>query len=58
MGGKGTSWVVQMEPEPMPTRRASAPACMRCAAWRPVTTFPHITSSSGCALFTCASISS
>lgn len=40
-----TSCVVQMEPEPMPTRRPSAPAAIRFRACRDVTTLPQMTSS-------------
>lgn len=40
-----TSCVVQMEPEPMPTRRPSAPAAIRFCACRDVTTLPQMTSS-------------
>mmetsp|Transcript_9387 Transcript_9387/g.26165 ORF Transcript_9387/g.26165 Transcript_9387/m.26165 type:complete len:239 (+) Transcript_9387:673-1389(+) len=36
-----------MEPEPMPTRRASAPASRSLFAWSWVTTLPPMTSSSG-----------
>lgn len=32
------SWVMQMEPQPMPTLRASTPASMRFFAWAAVTT--------------------
>lgn len=32
------SWVMQMEPQPMPTLRASTPASMRFLAWAAVTT--------------------
>ncbi len=42
-----TSWVVQIEPQPMPTRIASAPASIKLRHWSWVTTFPAITSSSG-----------
>jgi hypothetical protein len=42
-----TSCVMQMLPEPMPTRRPSAPAPMSCAACSRVTTLPAITSSAG-----------
>lgn len=49
--GAHTSCVVQMDPEPMPTLRASAPPSMRLLACRPVTTLPQMTCSSGCALF-------
>jgi hypothetical protein len=52
-----TSCVVQMLPEPMPMRRASAPASHSRAACRPVTTFPQMTSSPGQLAFTHLSIS-
>jgi len=52
------SCVVQMEPEPMPTRSASAPASASRRACAPVTTLPATTSRPGCARFRCASISS
>lgn len=32
------SWVMQIEPQPMPTLRASTPASMRFFAWAAVTT--------------------
>lgn len=32
------SWVIQIEPQPMPTLRASTPASMRFLAWAAVTT--------------------
>ena len=35
-----TSCVMQMEPLPIPTRSASAPASIRFLAWEAVTTFP------------------
>ena len=35
-----TSWVMQIEPLPIPTRSASAPASIRFFAWAAVTTFP------------------
>ncbi len=44
-GGLRASWVVQIDPEPMPTRRASAPASMRLCACRPVTMLPQMMSS-------------
>jgi hypothetical protein len=46
-----TSCVVQIDPMPIPTRRPSAPASMRCNAWRRVTTLPHTTSRSGYVAF-------
>lgn len=46
-GGLRASWVVQIDPEPMPTRRASAPASMRLRACRPVTMLPQMMSSPG-----------
>lgn len=52
-----TSCVVQMEPMPMPTRSASAPASIRLAACCRVTTLPAITSMSGYAVLTCLIIS-
>ena len=53
-----TSCVVQIEPEPMPTRSASAPASQSVRACLPVTTLPQMTSIlEPCALFRCASIS-
>mmetsp|Transcript_33614 Transcript_33614/g.72663 ORF Transcript_33614/g.72663 Transcript_33614/m.72663 type:complete len:322 (+) Transcript_33614:983-1948(+) len=53
-----TSCVVQMDPEPMPTRRASAPAPMRLSAWREVTTFPAITCRPAKVFLMCLIISS
>ena len=35
------SWVMQMEPHPMPTLRASTPASIRFLAWAAVTTATH-----------------
>ena len=52
-----TSCVVQMDPEPMPTLRASAPACMSRCAWAPVTTLPQMTWRSGVVFFRCWTIS-
>mmetsp|Transcript_28788 Transcript_28788/g.81805 ORF Transcript_28788/g.81805 Transcript_28788/m.81805 type:complete len:290 (+) Transcript_28788:473-1342(+) len=46
-----TSCVVQMEPMPMPTLRASAPQSSRFCAWRKVTTFPATTCNSGNSCF-------
>ena len=42
-----TSWVVQMDPLPMPTLRASAPTPMRRSACLEVTTLPAMTCRSG-----------
>mmetsp|Transcript_20171 Transcript_20171/g.52338 ORF Transcript_20171/g.52338 Transcript_20171/m.52338 type:complete len:346 (-) Transcript_20171:349-1386(-) len=43
-----TSWVMQIDPDPIPTRRQSAPASMRFLACAAVTTLPAMTSRSGC----------
>mmetsp|Transcript_4663 Transcript_4663/g.13018 ORF Transcript_4663/g.13018 Transcript_4663/m.13018 type:complete len:258 (+) Transcript_4663:621-1394(+) len=42
-----TSCVVQIDPMPMPTRSASTPQSIKCAACRRVTTLPPMTSRSG-----------
>lgn len=52
-----TSCVVQIEPEPMPTRSPSAPACINLAACAPVTTLPHTTCvSAPCVRLICCSM--
>mmetsp|Transcript_5098 Transcript_5098/g.12689 ORF Transcript_5098/g.12689 Transcript_5098/m.12689 type:complete len:271 (+) Transcript_5098:790-1602(+) len=45
-----TSWVVQIEPEPMPTRSPSAPASSSRRACTCVTTFPAMMSTPGIAV--------